>query len=473
MVRVISLGFPLVNPQFDNHSLANAPSLFDYDACLLDLRTLSRQIEEILAATADHQTPERLPVLPGAGGAFTFGLADLIQQRQAELQRLVDRGGVILVFGYANVPHPGVPGLPGAERYSILPAAPGVIYRPPQLLPGDGTAIEPLSPQHPCFGYFDDLRGRLRYHAVWDVDRIPAFDQVGTVIARSRGGAAVGVDFRVGAGRVIFLPPPAQDLRGDDRRSVAAVMLESVLRVLDNPAQEAPPVWLRRFALPGLAEAETAAAAAATALETARQREQEAAATLAEAEKYRALLWRGGAYAFAPAVRDAFRALGFTVTGDAHQATELRDASTVALLEMDAALGTVAERAYLTLQRRIEEDFLRSGVRRKGLIVVNGERLADPASRRQPYTPALKNACENFGYGLITADALFTLVTYALEDADTATLADIRRTILNASGLLVVQEREPEPEPAPPARPAADAANHAAADAAAHTAAPA
>ena len=42
---------------------------------------------------------------------------------------------------------------------------------------------------------------------------------------------------------------------------------------------------------------------------------------------------------------------------------------------------------------------------------------------------ALLNACDNFGYALITGDVLFSLVTYALEGADSDTLEAIRETI--------------------------------------------
>ena len=75
-------------------------------------------------------------------------------------------------------------------------------------------------------------------------------------------------------------------------------------------------------------------------------------------------------------------------------------------------------------------------------MVVNGERLMSPGARKQPYSDTLLNACNNFGYALITADALFALVTYALEGADAATLAGIRETILNTDGLLEVEETE-------------------------------
>ena len=60
----------------------------------------------------------------------------------------------------------------------------------------------------------------------------------------------------------------------------------------------------------------------------------------------------------------------------------------------------------------------------------------------------LVNACENFGYALITGDSLFSLVSYALEGADADTLASIRQTILDAEGLLAIDEGEEATEEA-------------------------
>ena len=87
------------------------------------------------------------------------------------------------------------------------------------------------------------------------------------------------------------------------------------------------------------------------------------------------------------------------------------------------------------------------GERRKGVIVVNGERLTAPQAREKPYSDLLVNACTNFGYALLSGETLFTLVTYALEesaldDPDAGILAAIRDTILSSDGLVLVEEAD-------------------------------
>jgi hypothetical protein len=152
-------------------------------------------------------------------------------------------------------------------------------------------------------------------------------------------------------------------------------------------------------------------------------------------------------------VRDAFRALGFRISPDINVPAVLHDESDAsgefdALLEIDSSDGTVREQSYLNLQRRIEAEFLRSGQRRKGVIVVNGERRHAPERRSQPFSDALANACLNFGYALVTGESLFALVSYALEGADADTLASIRQTIVDTEGLLQVEEQDGDELPA-------------------------
>ena len=452
-MRIITLGFPMASGQVDNHSIANATALYEYDACLLDPRAISQQIEGIAAGSSDLRKPDGTPVQAGATGAFHFGLGELLTLRRDEMSRLLGKGGVVVVMGYPNVPHPVVGTLPGANRYSILPAPDGVLYTPPHLLPADGSSLTLLDREHAFAGYLEDFRTRITYRARWDSVRIENFETVGRVLARSEGGADIAVEFRVGPGRIIFLPPPTRDLRGVQRRPLTEVLVDGIGRCFETPRAQLAPRWTRNFDLPGVAQADTRLQEAEQAFAEAESRLLEARAFHGEAEKFRGLLWQTGPYGFAPLVDAAMRTLGFEVEDKASRGRTLRhkpegdDSAQTALLEVDAADGTVNEGSYLRLQRRIEEEFLRKGERRKGVIVVNGERLTAPQAREKPYSDLLVNACTNFGYALLSGETLFTLVTYALEesaldDPDAGILAAIRDTILSSDGLVLVEETD-------------------------------
>ncbi len=47
-MRILSLGFPLPGASIDNHTFASAPTVFDYDAIVVDTLSLSHFIEDIV-----------------------------------------------------------------------------------------------------------------------------------------------------------------------------------------------------------------------------------------------------------------------------------------------------------------------------------------------------------------------------------------------------------------------------------------
>ena len=78
-MRIVSIGCPVPSPNVDNHSIANAPSIFDYDACIIDPQSVSEQIEGIAATTLDVKAHDGRAISLGESGAFHFGLAELLQ----------------------------------------------------------------------------------------------------------------------------------------------------------------------------------------------------------------------------------------------------------------------------------------------------------------------------------------------------------------------------------------------------------
>ena len=164
----------------------------------------------------------------------------------------------------------------------------------------------------------------------------------------------------------------------------------------------------------------------------------EAESLLSDTTRFQGMLWQSQNHAFRDVIQDAFRMLGYTpaLSGDE---LELRDRSGTALVELASTDKAVSDRLYLTLQKRIEERYLRRQQRPKGIIVANGFRQTDPRIRREPFPKTLINACETYGYALIPVEALFELVTFAGEAADEPEiLEEIRRSIMETAGVLEI-----------------------------------
>ncbi len=436
-MRIISIGCPVPSPSVDNHSIANASSIFDYDACIIDLQSVSEQIEGIAATTLDVKAADGRAVSTGESGAFHFGLGELLQQRQLELQQLLDNGGVLVVFAYPNVRHPNIASFPGLNRYSLIPGPDGDPFKWPTLRPADGKDVRPTVPQHAASGFLDDLAGRLRYRALFD---LKASDGA-LIVGRSIGGAAVAAEFRIGPGRIVVLPPP-DTLAASQRKVFSLSLLEMIERLVQEPDSGAAPVWVRRYDTPEATSARDELTSAQNELKQAQRRVTEAESLLTDATRFQGMLWQSQNLAFRDVIADSFRVLGYTI-GSAGDNMEIRDGSETSVVELASANSAVSDRLYLTLQSRIEEQYLRRKSRPTGIIVANGHRQTDPRIRREPFPKTLINACETYGYALIPVEALFELVTFAGEASDEPeVLEEIRRSIADTAGVLEITLEE-------------------------------
>ena len=412
-MRILSLGYPLPNPQIDNYSFAGAPCFFDYDAMVVDPEALSRLIEEIVDQTAEHATAERQPVVSGATGPVTTGLADVLRRRQEETARLLANGGSVVCIIRPDVLHHRVAGFTGCDRYFWLPAPAGLQYREPHLMAGHGQSILITDHDHPFATYVESFRGRLAYSAYFAVG-IPGFANWAHVFARSAGGAAVGVELRVDAGRVVFIPHVRDLAPGANRHPVASSIVDCLRRLQGQAVEESPPPWVKQFTLPGSAELEAKHAAAEEELAAAQAKATEARAHLGEIDKFRRLLWQEGKYGLEAAAREAFAALGCQTSDDVDEPCVLYRGSERLLLEVEGSPAAVGMEAHYRLRRRLEEA-IAEGRPQKGVVLVNGYRLSAPESREVEYVDALRVAAESMRYCLLTTSQLFEVVRRHME----------------------------------------------------------
>lgn len=448
-MHVVSIGFSLPGPEYENCSITNAPALFDYDAALVNPKAVSEQIEAVIDAGEELRTADGRPVVNATTSPAAEGLAELLRARQEEVMRLLARGQLVVVWGYPNVPHPRVAGFTGCDRYFWLPAPSGFSYTY-HLLPAEGRTVIVTDDTHPFSRYLETYSGTFAYHAYFRED-LPGFATGARVFARSAGGAAVGVELTVGRGRVIFAPPPAEMPVGAQRRALATLLLECIRHALMDASAEPPPLWAASVELPGLEEREAAVAAAAEEAATTRAKLQDAETRLHELARFRSLLWEDGAARLEPLLREAFRLLGFDVTPEEKPA-EVSAEGERALLEWDASTEQVEMEGHYRLRKRRETELRKTRQMPSGVLVVSGHRRKEPAERGPQHIEALAVAAESQRYCLMTTEQLLELVRRALAGAPATALQEIRRRILVSEGLFQVEEEAAaEPEATPPA----------------------
>ncbi len=436
-MRILSLGFPLPGPSIDNFSFVRAPAFFDYDALIVEPRSLSQLIEEIVSGSVEHKTFSGEPVVNDAGGPDCVALSELLHNRADETARLLARGGLIVCFACPNATHDGVAGSDGVDRYCWLPAPAGLRYDTPFMRRAGGTQLQPINREQPFGEMLAQTKEKFAYQVHFD-DTTPDFE--GHVIARSVGGAAVAVELQAGGGRIVLLPSPAGPLDSQGRYEVSGAVQTAVQQTLRLASASAAPRWLSDYGLPGLderlgdqTEAERRLTEAQAALEASAQ-------AVEELERYRRLLWEEGRFGLEEAVRQSLTLLGFRVVPeqlDAPAQIELEGPALerrVALLETDASEEAVGLDAHYRLRRRLE-DAIASGSPKRGLLVINGCRRTPPAERPQQYVNELRLAAEQLRYCLATTEQLFHAVRASLS-GDSATVERFRERLLTTEGVL-------------------------------------
>ena len=437
-MRILCIGFPLPNVSFDNYNALTAPSYNDYDAMLIDPASITRAAKDLAEEGTDYEAFDGRPILNAPTSASAVSAADQLKRRADETRRLLDAGGLVVVLGRPDAVQGGILGFEGLDRYHWLPAPGGLSWGPPYLKPAEGSSLRVTgSEEHPFTSVLREFRKDVTYRAMFD-DRQAEVRRAGRILATGGSGIPIAMEFAVLGGRVLFLPVIAESPYAD-RIQLAQAIADAFVRHSGSEFGAAAPYWVKAQALPGLeqieAELEEADAAALEAkahLEAVRERHDGLA-------RHRRVLWEDG-QAFAGAIVEALRLLGFTVEHTAGEPLALEHEGTRAFVEIESAREQAVEWPYIRLQRRLEEHLLKNGELLKGVLIVNGFREKDPEERDEELSTPLKVASENYRYSLLSTRTLFELVRRALAGTDEAALLGIRRRVMQGAGVLTLAD---------------------------------
>ena len=374
------------------------------------------------------------PVLNAPTTANSVSGADQVKRRAEETGRLLDAGGTVVVMARPNAVQGGLLGFEGCDRYSWLPAPAGLAWGPPFIRPAEGKTVRVVAEDHPLAGVLRDFRSSISYRATFD-DRHAEMRRQARFLAAGGSGIPISAEFQVLGGRVVFIPAIEDSLARRPEMATALVQLCTRLDAHSQPSP--PPYWAKSMALPGLEqleaeleESETAAAVAASHTAAVRERHDSVA-------RHRRLLFEDGPM-FTSAIAEVLRLVGFDVRGGAGEPMAVTSEGKHAFVETESSREQVVEWPYVRLQRRLEDHLLSTSEQLKGIVVVNGKRETAPDDRPEQYTEALRVACENYRYALVTTETLFSLMQRVLGGADDAALLGMRRKLMGGAGLLTL-----------------------------------
>ncbi len=435
-MRLLAIGYALPSPEIDNYNVLTAPSYFDYDALVVDPASITRVVGQLLGGDETFEAHDGRPVVNAPTTASAVSAAEQVRRRTDETQRLLESGGTIIVFARPNATIGGVLGFEGCDRYSWLPAPAGVSWGPPLLRAAEGKTLRVLDDQHPMSAVLRKFRPEVAYRAVFD-DRMTVTRQAGRVVATGGAGMPTAVEFEVLGGRVLFVPTFSDSI-GTVRLDIAESVVGAVRQMIGAAGAEEPPGWSTSVPVPGLEQVEAELEEASLAANDACAREAAVRERHDLLAAHRRLLWARGS-AFATAVANGLRALGFAVTSQPGEPLAVESEHAQALVECESSREQVTEWAYVRLQRRLEERLLGTKETPGGIVVANGYCSAALDERTDQVTDALRIACENYRYALLTGETFFALVQRALGGADESVLTGIRRRILGRSGLIPIE----------------------------------
>ncbi|HTE86738.1 MAG TPA: hypothetical protein VK821_18640 [Dehalococcoidia bacterium] len=461
-MRLLVVGMPLPNQRIDNYSFFSAPSFFDYDAVLIDPAAMVQATKEVLSGAVAHATAADEPVVNAPTEGLNVGLGDLLRRRRDETERLLARGGTVAVFARPNQTFRFVAGFPAADQYCWLPVPPEMAFAEPYLVPSFGTQVVVTDSASPLAPFVNGFQSWFHYRAYF-AEHLASFAGKGHIFARSVGGAAVGVRFGYGRGQLFFLPAMYSTPEGEPRFSLAQTLLGCLTQAVHAASEEQAPEWIGSVRLPGIEPLELAVDQARTRLDEATERYDEAETKLDQVARFRRLIWQEGRYGLEPIVREAFRTLGFKVNLDVDVPAVLDADGRTAFLEAEGSDEPVVEWPYFRLQKRLEKDLIETREVKKGVIVVNGLRRSPLADRAGSYSDALRIACENYRYALLSSENLLSLVREAERNPDEDSLRRLRGLVFDMVGdqvaegfpreLAPTEMAEMPPAPAPDAVP--------------------
>jgi len=438
-MRVLSIGHRMRHRNLDNHTILNAPNIADYDAIVLDLSATFDTVREAAQQSAHFSTLADIAVVNGDSIDGMTSLAELLKRRRDEIVRALDNGATILVFASAQSRYHGVNGLGGYDRYYLLPAPQGITWDEHTVQASEGSTVAVADHDHPFVHVFEVYRRNLLYRAVFN-ERAEGVGKAGRVFLRAAGGQAIGVDFPVLNGHLVFMPSPRTGGAANLADQLGNTLMEAMQDHLGHPDED-PPRWHGEFTPPGIEEHRNEVQRARAALDQAQAALDEAQKSLKQQEYLRDALWASGDSALLPAVLNCGELIGFRVARDGNgDPMFMHGPQTAVHVVVAAATEAVDMGAHYRLRARLDKIIETRGTNPRGVLVVNGQRLTHPLERKRQIEDPIRVAAEAQGYAVLTASDLFRVAYAAKTGLPEDRLAQARERIATTAGLVSLED---------------------------------
>ena len=437
-VRILSLSHRLMHPSIDNHNIFNSPSVFDYEAIVVDIGGIAQTIQNAISANESYLTYSDRQIVNGESLDDVIGIKDILHQRQEEFTKALENGSIVVAFIDAPAQITGVKGFQGLDRYFFLPAPIGINWDNSTIKGGEGLALSISNDNHPLVKVLEVYRNELLYRSYLN-ENAPGIAGKVEIIARSSGNAVLAAEFNALNGRVIFLPTPIPSLSQttSQRESEAFVIaFPELFKRMDTP----PPSWIQEINIPELDALEAKENLRKTELERVKESLAEATSLADSKRNLRNILWTKGDHALKLAVIECAEIIGFSVSETLKNELILSSHERELFTVVDGSTEAVDMSPHYILRSQIDNVIEKENQAPRGLIIANGQRLTKPEERQNEISDPLRIAAESIGYAVLTAQELFNITIAALNGLSPESLEEIREKLLSTDGIVDLTE---------------------------------
>jgi hypothetical protein len=280
--------------------------------------------------------------------------------------------------------------------------------------------------------YLRILKESLRFYAA--IAPL-AQDELTSVFARDSIGRIIAAEVKIGAGTLLFVP----DTTEQNSERVGAALVHTVRELIAKDTPDITPAWVNEVTVPRSESNNAEIASVRQEREILTQRLEALETEKAELLKHRHLLYTTGKFVLEPAVRRAFRTLGYSVsepdTYDGEWDLEMSDRNgNLCIGEVEGPEGPVDVVKFRQALDYHTDRYL-AGFDNKGLLVGNAHRLVPLSERPDSFTEHAVRGAKKNSMALIPTPALFRAVCAVLANDSEALKAEIQDSITTCDGV--------------------------------------
>lgn len=431
-MRILSIGI-LGLPSGVGGDLATAHVFHNYNAVVVnpqDLETLYEQYG--ITGHLYYYGSEGLLASEAA-----LDIKRINETRSAELERLLEMGGVLVCFmqpvvdyWYEELPRDREE-FGRITNYDWLGSTAPFGEYLENLRRGSGDTIDFVAQSHPFAAY-------LRQTPPWAAFTEHKEYSHWRVLASAFGTNDVALTRRQGRGHIVFLPAGQFD--------GARELLESCIKpLLREKEPREKPTWVKEILVPGQKEIQQEIEHAETEIDKLQKKRHKLYASDEQLERWKWLLWETGKEYLEPVVRDALALIGCEVEPqpDRDSDGKVESESRIALLEVGGSDGTLRKRKLQELAGNIANFYSQRGVLPKGILVGNPfckERLDDrppKGTQQQLFAKELVEDAVTQSIAVLWSCDLYNIVCRILEgQVSEDEKTKLRQAIFEGKGLV-------------------------------------